>query len=161
MNLPIEKHKINYKNEWLTPIEIINALGEFDLDPCSPINRKWDTAKKHINQIEDGLKTEWEGRVWCFPPFAKESVKWLEKCAVHGNCIALTFVRSDTKLFHQVVFPTAYALFFLEKRIKFYSLNGEQGDSSSSPSVLIAFDKNNADVLKNCKLNGYYVDLKF
>ena len=66
MNLPIEKHKINYKNEWLTPIEIINALGEFDLDPCSPINRKWDTAKKHINQIEDGLKTEWEGRVWCF-----------------------------------------------------------------------------------------------
>ena len=70
MNLPIEKHKINYKNEWLTPIEIINALGEFDLDPCSPIVRKWDTAKKHIDQIEDGLKTEVSKRnflrVTCF-----------------------------------------------------------------------------------------------
>jgi hypothetical protein len=26
-------------DEWLTPPEIIAALGQFDLDPCSPINR--------------------------------------------------------------------------------------------------------------------------
>ena len=35
------------KDEWLTPPEIINSLGTFDLDPCSPINRPWKTAKKH------------------------------------------------------------------------------------------------------------------
>ena len=27
------------KSEWLTPPEVIAALGEFDLDPCAPINR--------------------------------------------------------------------------------------------------------------------------
>jgi len=27
------------KDEWLTPPYIIKALGEFDLDPCAPINR--------------------------------------------------------------------------------------------------------------------------
>ena len=33
------------KDEWLTPPEIIQALGHFDLDPCSPIDRPWPTAK--------------------------------------------------------------------------------------------------------------------
>jgi hypothetical protein len=34
---------------WLTPPTIIQSLGEFDLDPCSPINRPWNTAKNHYN----------------------------------------------------------------------------------------------------------------
>jgi hypothetical protein len=33
--------------EWLTPPEIITSLGMFDLDPCTPSVRPWDTAKKH------------------------------------------------------------------------------------------------------------------
>lgn len=28
------------KDEWLTPPSILMALGQFDLDPCSPIVRK-------------------------------------------------------------------------------------------------------------------------
>lgn len=28
----------NGKSEWLTPLEIIRALGDFDLDPCAPSN---------------------------------------------------------------------------------------------------------------------------
>ena len=30
----------NGKEEWLTPPEIVAAFGPFDLDPCSPINRR-------------------------------------------------------------------------------------------------------------------------
>lgn len=26
-------------DEWLTPPHILRALGDFDLDPCSPVNR--------------------------------------------------------------------------------------------------------------------------
>ena len=37
------------KDEWLTPPGILNRLGEFDLDPCTPIDRPWDTAKLHYN----------------------------------------------------------------------------------------------------------------
>lgn len=40
--LPVGKN-----DEWLTPPKIIDKLGEFDLDPCSPIFRPWDTANKH------------------------------------------------------------------------------------------------------------------
>ena len=42
-------------DEWLTPPEIIKALGPFDLDPCSPITRPWDTALKHYSILDMGL----------------------------------------------------------------------------------------------------------
>ena len=44
-------------DEWLTPPEIIKALGPFDLDPCSPINRPWDTARKHYTIENNGLSS--------------------------------------------------------------------------------------------------------
>ena len=31
------------KDEWLTPPEIIKALGTFDLDPCASTTRSWPT----------------------------------------------------------------------------------------------------------------------
>ena len=36
MNTSFEKSK-NSTDEWYTPKEIIDALGEFDLDPCAPM----------------------------------------------------------------------------------------------------------------------------
>ena len=46
-------------DEWLTPPAIIAALGPFDLDPCSPIHRPWDTAKRHFTRLDDGLSMPW------------------------------------------------------------------------------------------------------
>lgn len=39
--------------EWLTPPHIIKSLGPFDLDPCSPVVRPWDTATKHLSKEDD------------------------------------------------------------------------------------------------------------
>lgn len=55
--------KDNYKDEWLTPPELIKSL-EFDLDPCSPGTRRpWDTAKNHyaIGDGQNGARSplEW------------------------------------------------------------------------------------------------------
>lgn len=36
MNTTFEK-SANSTDEWYTPKEIIDALGEFDLDPCAPV----------------------------------------------------------------------------------------------------------------------------
>lgn len=47
---------------WLTPPEILAALGRFDLDPCSPEMRPWDTAARHY--WRDGLELPWAGRVF-------------------------------------------------------------------------------------------------
>lgn len=54
-------------DEWLTPPDLLEKLGSFDLDVCSPINRPWDTAGQHYNILDDGLKQKWFGRVWCNP----------------------------------------------------------------------------------------------
>lgn len=44
MNTSFEKSK-NSTDEWYTPKEIIDALGEFDLDPCAPMRPLWRTAR--------------------------------------------------------------------------------------------------------------------
>ena len=33
-------------NTWLTPLSLIQSLGEFDLDPCCPPVIPWSTAKQ-------------------------------------------------------------------------------------------------------------------
>lgn len=51
-------HQRAYKgktDEWLTPPEIIRKLGPFDLDPCSPVKRPWETAKNHYTEENNGL----------------------------------------------------------------------------------------------------------
>ena len=85
MNVTFEGKTETGKDEWLTPPELIKALGKFDLDPCSPIKRPWNTAKHHYNINDNGLLMPWEGRVFCNPPYGNQAVKWLEKCALHDN----------------------------------------------------------------------------
>lgn len=147
------------KDEWLTPPELIKKLGEFDLDPCSPINRPWDTAKKHYSILDDGLMSPWEGRVWCNPPYGKFMEQWLMKCSLHKNVTALTFSRTDTNMFHEWVFKTAHSLLFIKGRLSFYHVTGEQGDAAGAPSVLISYNEYNSEMLKNCGIKGKFVYL--
>lgn len=72
-------------NEWLTPPEIIEALGPFDLDPCAPIERPWPTANRHYTVEDDGLRQPWDGFVWVNPPYGPHTWKWLHKLAEHGR----------------------------------------------------------------------------
>lgn len=148
------------KDEWLTPPEIINALGDFDLDPCSPINRPWNTAKKHFNINDDGLNQNWEGRVWCNPPYGLEASKWLSKLAEHNNGIALIFARTETKMFFDYVWSNADALLFIEGRLYFHHVDGSKAKANAgAPSVLIAYGIENAKTLKNCNIKGKFIQL--
>lgn len=145
------------KDEWLTPPEIIKALGEFDLDPCSPINRPWDTAKNHFTELDNGLMQNWYGKVFCNPPHGKQTAHWLNKCAMHGNAIALTFARTETNMFFDYVWNKATAVLFIKGRLRFYHVTGQQADSAGAPSVLIAYGKDNAELLKNCSIKGKFL----
>jgi len=148
------------KDEWLTPPSIIEALGPFDLDPCSPINRPWDTAKNHYTIEDNGLLMPWNGRVWCNPPYGKETGHWMNKCALHGNAICLTFARTETTWFFNKVWPFASALFFIKGRLHFYHVTGERAESNSgAPSVLIAYGKENANALESAGLKGKFIRL--
>lgn len=148
------------KDEWLTPPYIVEALGKFDLDPCSPINRPWSTAESHYTIDDNGLMLPWEGRVWCNPPYGDQAKLWLEKCALHNNAIALTFARTETKMFFSCVWNHADAVLFIQGRLKFYHVTGEKGDCAGAPSVLIAYGKHNAEILKNSSIKGKFINLK-
>lgn len=149
------------KDEWLTPPSILASLGRFDLDPCSPIKRPWDTARKHYTVHDNGLSQPWHGRVWCNPPYGLEAAKWLDRCAQHGNAIALVFARTETRMFFEHVWPKARGVLFIEGRLHFHHVDGRRAAANSgAPSVLIAYDRNNAAALRESGIAGRYIDLR-
>lgn len=161
MNTGYEIDRTNTTTTWLTPIDIIRSLGEFDLDPCTPIEMPWQTANHRYTEIDNGLTQPWFGRVWCNPPYGKSMPAFLKKMADHNNGIALTFTRTETKQFHEYVFPFATALLFKEGRIHFLNNEGQKvGNGSGCGSVFIAYGKENADILKRSGIKGKYINLK-
>lgn len=158
MNVSFEKSTGH--DEWLTPPVIIEKCGKFDLDPCSPIIRPWDTANNHYCKTDDGLNKEWEGRVWCNPPYGKEAEAWLKKASQHNNTIVLIFARTETRSFFNYVWDKADALFFIKGRLNFHKVDGSKGGTAGSPSVLVAYGENNAIILKNIDMDGKFISLK-
>jgi hypothetical protein len=146
---------------WLTPPKLINSLGEFDLDPCCPNNLPWKTAKEFysLENGQDGLKLPWVGRIWLNPPYSNW-VPFLEKLKNHNNGIALIFARTETKGFFDHVWEDADSILFLKRRVKFVKADLSSGGSSTAPSILIAYGKNNTKALENCSLEGKLIKLK-
>ena len=148
-------------DEWLTPPEIIQDLGPFDMDVCSPINRPWDTAKKHYTIEDNGLLQPWVGFVWCNPPYGTIAKDWLNRCAMHNNCIALIFARTETDMFFRYVWNHAKALLFIKGRLFFHYVTGDKAaNNSGAPSVLIAYGKEAEQRLQISKIKGRLIILK-
>jgi hypothetical protein len=152
------------RDEWLTPPEILKALGEFDLDPCAPIVRPWPMAREHYTRLDNGLLKPWKGRVWLNPPYGAETGKWLGRLAEHGNGIALVFARTETEMFFNHVWPKASAIFFFEGRINFYSVDGKRSPANAgAPSCLIAYGDASWELreawLQN-RLRGKFIQLQ-
>lgn len=146
------------KDEWLTPPHIIEALGPFDLDPCAPVIRPWDTAARHYTLRDNGLSQEWRGRVWLNPPYGRETGAWLDRLADHGDGIALIFARTETDVFFRHVWGKATAVLFLRGRLHFHHVNGERARANAgAPSALIAYGIRNAESVQSSGLGGYFV----
>lgn len=144
------------KEDWLTPPELLRALGEFDTDPCSPIGRPWDTARKHFTREDNGLLRPWTGRVWLNPPYGQETGRWMQRMANHENGIALIFARTETQIFFPWVWGYASGLLWLKGRLRFYTKEGKQAGPAGAPSVLVAYGWENAQRLKSCGLDGHF-----
>lgn len=161
MNTLFERNITNYKDEWLTPLPIIQSLGQFDLDPCSPINRPWNTAQHHYTIEDNGLQKNWFGRVWCNPPYS-DIENWVKKCAYHANSTLLVFARTETEWFFRHIWNKADSIFFFANRIRFYDVNGNKAASNSgAPSVLVAYGKINVEALADSNLQGKHIPLNY
>lgn len=153
---PYRSRPVAGSHVWLTPPEVIHALGQFDLDPCAaPEPRPWPTATRHITLPDDGLMDEWSGRVWCNPPFGHHTAAWLERMARHGNGIALAFARTDTRMFQEWVWPYASGVLFVAGRPHFHLADGTRAEGNSGgPIALVAYGDNNMDALQASGIPG-------
>lgn len=168
------------KTEWLTPPELLAALGPFDLDPCAPVNRPWDMAARHFTAEDDAFRQDWGGpsvRKFMNPPYqepeqacgrncAKKrcpdrghhvnryvpgTADWMKRLADEGNGVALVFARTETGIFFPHVWQKADAIFFFDSRLTFYHVDGTLSErDSGAPSCLVAYGPENAEAIRGC-----------
>lgn len=152
--------------DWFTPPWIFERLGlRFDLDPCAPAGGlPWIPAERFYSLPDDGLDLPWSGRVWCNPPYGKDTGKWLARLAAHGDGVALVFARTDAEWF-QLVAPKASALLFIAGRVPFVDRTGEppvRADGSrtrpGTGSVMLAFGDECRAALSRMTRHGWFVD---
>lgn len=142
-------------DSWITPRELIDALGPFDLDPCECDTQPWPCAKRSYRIADDGLSQPWKGFVWCNPPYGAAIGQWLKRMAEHNNGIALLFARTDTRAFRDHVFPHASCLLFLSGRLHFHYPNGDRAAGNcGGPLVLIAYGERAAKRLASNRRLG-------
>lgn len=146
---------------WLTPKSLIDALGAFDTDPATPKDMPWRTAARMLTIEDDGTKAPWVGRVWLNPPYGKEAWPFLERMAHYqGGGIALIFVRTDARPWHDWIFPFAHSVFFLRGRVRFCRKDGTPGDSATMPSALVAYSAADTEAIERSGLRGTLVKLR-
>jgi hypothetical protein len=119
-------------DHWYTPESVYKALDDefkFTFDPCP------------LQSTVDGSKIEWNGRVYCNPPYSKID-EFLKRGLYHlanGECELLVYLipsRTDTKWFHEYCLK-AEEIRFIKGRLKF----GGSKNSAPFPSMLVIFKR--------------------
>lgn len=161
-------HQSNFSETdvWLTPPAIIEALGgpdSFDLDPASPQDRPWPTARTHFTVDDNGLILPWEGRIWLNPPYSvKLLTRFMGRMAAHDRGTALTFARTETDAFRRFVWGAASGILFLHGRLNFHYPDGRRArKNGGAPSVLIAYGHEDLEILSAAPIEGHFIPLRF
>ena len=143
------------RDDWQTPLHIVQALGIFDLDPCANCDSPKRLAPNSFTKSDDGLAQTWRGRVWLNPPYGAEARVWLARLAEHGNGIALIPPRVGAHWFHEVVFNTCDAILFHKGRISFIEpATGNPVKGNNADSIFVAYGEENVKALHNSLLPG-------
>lgn len=142
--------------DWITPPEIIKALGRFDTDPCAHPLQFYRTARTMIAPPTDGLAEPWRGRVWLNPPYGHQVIeRWLARLHDHGNGIALVPARTEVeRWFWRYVWESAHAVLFLRGRLYFHRPDGTKQGNAGHGSVLVAYGTRNVGALSKSRIDG-------
>ena len=133
------------KDDWETPQELFDELNEkhnFTLDAAAT-----DENAKLTNYYtieDDALNQNWEGRVFCNPPYGREIKHWVKKAyeesqQPYNECVVMLIPsRTDTIYWHDYIFDKA-DIKFLKGRLKF-EVNGKAGQPAPFPSAIITYE---------------------
>lgn len=139
---------IGKSDEWYTPKYIFDALGcEFNLDVAHPENYITHVPAKNILS-KDSLSKEWDGFVWCNPPFGGRNgiLPWAEKFIQHGNGIMLTPDRSSAPWW-QYLARHSQLILFVAGKIKFVKPDGSTGNQPANGTTLFSLGGKGLDAL--------------
>lgn len=144
------------ENIWFTPKPMIEALGPFDLDPCTVSFRPFHTAKKHFefDLGDNGLELPWSGDVWLNPPYGKQIMPFIDKFISHKRGIMLIFARMGSEGVQKLIREGAY-IFCLRKRLYFIQKHGLKSTNAGTDSILVFFDGKYFD--KCQELGGVFI----
>ena len=137
------------KQDWETPAGLTDwAISElnldipaYDLDVCASADNK--KAHFYFDKSDDGLTKNWWGHCWCNPPYinAKEwANKAVDEVRREGGPESVTMLvpaRTDTKMWHHVIFPCAAQILFLQGRLTFVGAPA----GAPFPSALLLFNR--------------------
>lgn len=144
------------RQDWATPREFIAWLREsrgveFDLDAAAlkPTAKapRYFGPDHALESHRCGLAADWSGDVWLNPPFGREIVTWLEKCAEQiqrpevRSITVLVPARPDTRWFHEVVMPHAYLVYLIKGRFNFSCPGHVENANAPFPSMMIIYRK--------------------
>lgn len=150
------------ETRWLTPPHIVEALGEFDLDPAGAPGHELAKRTYLLENGDDGLVDPWFGRVWLNPPYGKEAAPFLRRMVEHNRGTALIFARTETALFFETVWNAATAVLFLKGRLSFLDADGVKAKANAgAPSCLVAYGVEDSRLLAASSLEGHFVRLNW
>lgn len=125
------------RDTWLTPPELLRALGRFDTDPCCPPDMPWRTARRMLSS--GGLEARWSGRVWLNPPYS-DPLPWLERLADHGSGTALLPNRScETRWGQSVLLRSDLVLFMRGRLLMHHHPDGRRSSGKWTGYLLAAY----------------------
>jgi hypothetical protein len=149
------------ETRWLTPKYIVEALGEFDLDPAGAPGHELAKRTYLLENGDDGLRDPWEGRVWLNPPYGPAAAPFQRRMVEHNHGTMLLFARTETKIFFETVWEKASAVLFLKGRLSFLDSSGTVAKANAgAPSCLVAYGNEDAVRLAASELAGHFVSLR-
>lgn len=114
-----------------TPIclyEKLNQEFNFNFDPCP------------FHSEKNGLNIEWVGNAFVNPPYGRGVKNWIKKALEElkkqlNIAVFLLPAYTDTRLFHDVIFPFSDEIRFLRGRLFF----GEHKERAPFGSMVVIF----------------------
>lgn len=124
---------------WATPQDFFDKLNEefhFTLDAAAITENA--KCEKYFTPEDDGLSQDWEGIVWCNPPYCRQTGKWVKKAyeeSQNGATVVMLLpCRPDVSWFHDYILGKA-EIRFIRGRLKF----GGSKNAAPFPSMVVIF----------------------